>query len=141
MSFVYSRTVRFQDTDAAGVVYFANVLAMCHEAYEASLAATDIDLKKFFSNPAIAIPIVHAEVDFFRPMFCGDSLSIHLTPQLLTAQEFRIDYQIFAQPSRDRPVSQAATRHVCIDPKMRVRQDLSETMLRWLQRWTDAVSE
>ncbi|MFS8118916.1 MAG: acyl-CoA thioesterase, partial [Microcoleus sp.] len=45
MSFSYTRTVRFQDTDAAGVVYFANVLAMCHEAYEASLAASGINLK------------------------------------------------------------------------------------------------
>ncbi|MEO1763007.1 MAG: 1,4-dihydroxy-2-naphthoyl-CoA hydrolase, partial [Cyanobacteria bacterium J06629_18] len=26
MSFTYNRTIRFQDTDAAGVVYFANVL-------------------------------------------------------------------------------------------------------------------
>ena len=34
MAFAYYYTVRFQDTDAAGVVYFANVLRICHEAYE-----------------------------------------------------------------------------------------------------------
>ena len=50
MSFYYRRIVHFQDTDAAGVVYFVNVLAICHEAYEASLAAFDINLKVFFSN-------------------------------------------------------------------------------------------
>jgi len=140
MPFVYKRTVRFQDTDAAGVVYFANVLAMCHEAYEASLAATEIDLKVFFSNPAIAIPIVHAEVDFFRPLFCGDQLQIQLTPQLLSAQEFIIHYQIFAAEMGDRALCKAQTRHVCIDPTARVRQDLSNVMLTWLKQWADAAT-
>jgi len=36
MPFTYSRTVHFADTDAAGVVFFANFLAICHEAYEES---------------------------------------------------------------------------------------------------------
>ncbi|MBD2021122.1 1,4-dihydroxy-2-naphthoyl-CoA hydrolase, partial [Leptolyngbya sp. FACHB-36] len=45
MPFVYSRTVRFSDTDAAGVVYFASALSICHEAYEASLAAVGVDLR------------------------------------------------------------------------------------------------
>jgi len=140
MSFVYARTVRFQDTDAAGVVYFANVLAMCHEAYEASLAATEIDLKGFFSNSAIAIPIVHAEVDFFRPLFCGDQLQIQLTPQLLSTQEFIIHYQIFTTEMSDRALSKAQTRHVCIDPTARARRDLPDMMLAWLNRWADAAT-
>ena len=38
MPFSYSRSVRFADTDAAGVVFFANYLALCHEAYEEALA-------------------------------------------------------------------------------------------------------
>jgi len=50
--------VRFKDTDAAGVVYFA-VLAMCHEACEESLAVSSINLKVFFSNPVVAV-LVHA---------------------------------------------------------------------------------
>lgn len=140
MPFAYARTVRFQDTDAAGVVYFANVLAMCHEAYEASLAATEIDLKAFFSNPAIAIPIAHAEVDFFRPLFCGDQLQIQLMPQLLSAQEFIINYQVFSAEMSDRALCKAQTRHVCIDPTARARQDLPAMMLTWLNRWMDAAT-
>ena len=137
MPFIYPRTIRFQDTDAAGVVYFANVLAMCHEAYEASLAASGINLKEFFSNAAIAIPIVHAEVDFFRPMFCGDQELIHLTPTLISDQEFRIDYQIFANGSGDRPLTQANTRHVCINPTIRKRENLPQMMQQWLKQWSD----
>jgi len=37
---------------------------MCHEACEESLAVSGINLKVFFSNPVVAVPIVHASVDF-----------------------------------------------------------------------------
>lgn len=57
MPFTYNRTVRFQDTDAAGVVYFANVLGICHEAYEESLEASSINLKDFLLIPLWGFPL------------------------------------------------------------------------------------
>lgn len=139
MTFFYTRTVRFQDTDAAGVVYFANVLAMCHEAYEASLVASGINLKSFFSNPSVAIPIVHAGVDFFRPLFCGDQLTIQLIPNQLTDNEFEIAYQVFVGEVTDKWATQAITRHVCIQPARRSRQSLPEEMVQWLCRWNSSA--
>ena len=135
MSFTHTRTIRFQDTDAAGVVYFANVLAMCHEAYEESLAASGINLKSFFSNPSVALPIVHASVDFLRPMFCGDKLLIHLTPKHLSDNEFEISYQIV---SADKVVAKAITKHVCIDSVSRSRTQLPDEMSQWLQLWSES---
>jgi len=133
MPFVYKRIIRFQDTDAAGVVYFANVLAMCHEAFEESLTMSGIDLKAFFSNPAVAIPIVHATVDFFRPMFCGDQQIIHLTPRQSTNTEFEINYQILGS---EQLFAKATTRHVCIAPVSRTRTQLPDEIIRWVQQWT-----
>lgn len=140
MPFTYFRTVRFQDTDAAGVVYFANVLAMCHEAYEAALGASGIDLKEFFKNSQIAFPITHAEVDFFRPLYCGDRLAIHLVTQPLSEHKFEISYQISAA-SDQQLLSQAATTHVCIDPLSRSRVVLSTAMLQWLHQWSEPGGE
>jgi 1,4-dihydroxy-2-naphthoyl-CoA hydrolase len=131
MQFTYNRTVRFQDTDAAGVVYFANVLAICHEAYEASLAASGINLQSFFNNSEAAIPIIHASVDFFRPMFCGDKLLIHLTPQQQNENQFEITYQIVAASSKQQ-LAKAITRHVCIDPVTRTRNQLPTEIIQWL---------
>ncbi len=130
MAFIYPRTVRFQDTDAAGVVYFANVLSMCHEAYEASLGAAGVDLKSFFSVADIALPIVHASVDFFKPMFCGDRLDIHLTARSPHADEFELDYQIFAIGA-PKPLSVAFTRHVCIHRATRSRHPLPDFLPGW----------
>ena len=134
MPFDYSRTVRFKDTDAAGVVYFANVLAMCHEACEESLASSDIDLKVFFTNPAFAIPIVHASVDFLRPMFCGDQLLISLIAKQRSGDEFEIGYKVLEAVS-DKVVAKAITRHVCIEPSSRTRKELPNEIIQWLKQW------
>jgi 1,4-dihydroxy-2-naphthoyl-CoA hydrolase len=129
MTFTYNRTVRFQDTDAAGVVYFANILSMCHEAYEASLAASGINLQSFFNNPLAAIPIIHASVDFQRPMYCGDQLLILLIPQQLDDNKFEITYQIVS----DQKFAKAITRHICIEPKIRTRTKFPDEIIQWLQ--------
>ena len=135
MAFSYSRTVRFKDTDAAGVVYFANVLAMCHEACEESLASSGINLKVFFSNSSVTIPIVHASVDFLRPMFCGDQLLINLITKQRSHNEFEIGYQIL-EAAADKVVAKAITRHVCIEPASRTRKELPSEIVQWLKSWS-----
>ncbi|AFY41250.1 thioesterase family protein [Nostoc sp. PCC 7107] len=130
MSFIYNRTVRFADTDAAGVVYFANVLSICHEAYEASLEIAGINIKAFFTKPAVAFPIVRANVDFLRPMYCGDELNVSLIPQKLSADKFEIAYEISITEVL---VAKAITRHVCIDVNSRSKQELSDEIIQWLE--------
>lgn len=132
MSFLYKRIVRFQDTDAAGVVYFANILAMCHEAYEESLATSGINLQAFFSNCDIAIPIIHANVDFLRPMFCGEQISIELTPEQLSNNKFEIAYQVMVS---EQLVAKVVTRHVCIEVISRTRKDIPDNIIQWLRQW------
>lgn len=130
MPFTYNRTVRFSDTDAAGVVYFANVLSICHEAYEASLEASSINIKDFFSNTSVAFPIVHADVDFFRPMFCGDKLVISLIPQKVGVDKFEIAYEVVVD---DVMVAKAVSRHVSIEVSSRSKTELSGDIVKWLE--------
>ncbi|NET48602.1 MAG: acyl-CoA thioesterase [Merismopedia sp. SIO2A8] len=137
MAFLYPRTIHFHDTDAAGVVYFANVLSICHEAYEASLIAAGMNLQQFFGDRHRAIPIVHATVDFFQPMFCGETYIVSLVPQQLKPSEFSITYTLYAQVAEDTEplsnvIAKAHTRHVCIDPQQRIRLALDETMVAWI---------
>ena len=127
----YRRIVRFQDTDAAGVVYFANILAMCHEAYEASLTKAEINLKQFFTHPDYAIPVVHATVDFRFPLFCGDEVLIELMPQVINENTFKIEYKLLLEKSHQL-IAQSTTKHICIDPKTRQRKQFSPEILNWL---------
>ncbi|MBW4643641.1 MAG: acyl-CoA thioesterase [Goleter apudmare HA4340-LM2] len=130
MSFIYKRNVHFQDTDAAGVVYFASVLSICHEAYEESLEASGINIKAFFGNSSVAFPIVHASVDFLRPMFCGDKLVVGLIPYKLGVDKFEINYELTVS---EVVVAKAITRHVCIDVNSRSKQELAGEIVQWLE--------
>jgi 1,4-dihydroxy-2-naphthoyl-CoA hydrolase len=131
MTFTYQRTVRFADTDAAGVVYFANVLCICHEAYEAALISIGVEAQTFFGGTDLAVPIVHATVDFHKPMHCGDVLDVKLQPAMTSEHEFEIRYEILLRPEL-RPVSRALTRHVCLDRKHRSRIAIPAMLKQWI---------
>ena len=140
MAFVYARTIRFHETDAAGVVYFANVLKLCHEAYEAALGTLGIDLQTFFSATGdVAVPIVHAQADYYQPLFCGDAIAITLIPKQITPHSFEIAYRITPQPNPaaadntlTKPLAIALTRHVCIKADIRRRHPLTAELIDWI---------
>lgn len=131
MAFLFTRIIRFSDTDSAGVVYFSNVLSICHEAYEESLRVFAVDLKSFFTSSQTAYPIVHASVDFYRPMYCGDEISISIHPQTIDECTFEIAYLI-ESVSAGNTLAKALTRHVCIDTVVRKKQPLTLTMTDWI---------
>lgn len=131
--FIYRRVVHFQDTDAAGVVYFASILSICHEAYEAWLAAIGINLQDFFSGKTVAVPIVRTEADFLHPMFCGETYTVHLTPLQLTDSKFKLSYEIFPAEG-NQPIGRATTIHICIDPQTRTRTELPTELARQLEK-------
>ena len=128
----YFRTVYLADTDAAGVVYFARAMEMCHEAYEEWLVSIGISLQKLLQERKLALPIVHGEINFFRPMFCGDKLRITLQSNLINDTEFAIAYQIYLLSSPDKAIVTATTNHVCINPLTRNRIPLPSTILESL---------
>ncbi len=131
MSFNYEYTIQFRDTDAAGVVYFANIISICHIAYEASLIKSGIDLKLFVDNSEFAVPITHVSADFFRPLFCGDRVIIALTPHSIDSCKFEIKYQILASDEQT-VLATVTTKHIVIDPATRKRKELPELLINWL---------
>ena len=126
----YSYHVQLRDTDAAGVVYFANLLAICHGAYESSLAEAGIDLRELVGSSFLAIPLTHASIDFQRPIYCGDRLQITLTPAIDSTNEFRVSYQICSAAGQ--VAGQALTKHVSIDPATRKRCNLPQMITDWI---------
>ncbi len=145
MPFSYDYIVQFRDTDAAGVVYFASILSICHVAYEASLVAVGIDLKSFVSNPEFAVPITHVSADFLRPLYCGDRLVIELTPARLDDEKFEVRYQILTTNEvcdlepRSQVAATATTKHVVINPQLRKRQELPGVIVKWLAQWNEQL--
>jgi 1,4-dihydroxy-2-naphthoyl-CoA hydrolase len=133
MQFNYLRRIYLSDTDAAGVVYFAKGLEICHQAYEESLAEQGISLKQMIQESKTGLPIVHAEIDFLRPLFCGDRIQISLVASLINHSEFAIAYQIFHVDNLEQILVKGQTRHVCVNPQIRQRVDLPVAVLEWIK--------
>ena len=134
MPFTYTRSLWLRDTDTAGVVYFTSVLEFCHEAYEASLMETGVQLHFFFNHPNQAIPIVHASVDFLKPLHCGDRPILHLHPVELTSNTFTVLYQL---QLGSQLIANAKTKHCCIHPVHRHRIPVPADLLHWYGKWQD----
>ena len=132
MAFSFFRNIYLSNTDAAGVLYFAQGMSICHEAYEEWLQTRGINLQTILLEKKIALPIVHAEIDFLRPIFCGDRLEIKLELTQVTQQEYAIAYQLFAVSSQGKLLAKAMTRHVCIAPQTRSRISLPSEIINSL---------
>jgi 1,4-dihydroxy-2-naphthoyl-CoA hydrolase len=131
------RTVRFGDTDAAGVMHFAQLLHWCHEAYEESLERFGIAAAEVFPTPGawpeVALPIIHCSADFFKPLVCGDVLAIALEPRRLDPGCFAVTYRF---STNGIAVAQGLTRHLAISSDERQRRELPATINRWLEAST-----
>lgn len=131
------RTVRFGDTDAAGVMHFHQLLRWCHEAYEQSLEQFGIQATALFPTPnggvAVALPIIHCSADFLRPLACGDMLSVQLTPLPLDSGRFEVAYVFRRSTDDSQEVARGLTRHLAIDTSSRRRCLLPPAIDQWLQ--------
>lgn len=132
MPFTYERTIRLGDTDAAGIMFFANYLVLCHEAYEASLAAAGIDMKDFFGGADLIVPISKSAVDYLRPLSCGENVSISVQPNLVSENTFTIDYKITRLTPPAKIAARAQTTHVCTSRSQRARAPLPSNISAWV---------
>ena len=133
----FERQVHFGDTDAAGVMHFHQLLRWCHEAWEESLERYGIAACSVFPGcrgqqqwPAVALPVVHCQADFKRPVHGGDRLQVHLKPQRLdpgcfeVRSEFHLDATV---------VACGLIRHLAIRSDSRQRCALPEAVELWLE--------
>jgi len=132
--FTYRRTIRFADTDAAGVVFFPNYLAICHEAYEESLSAAGIELNTFFGAHDVLVPVARSTAEYLRPLACGDQVSVTLSPRPAGRDGYGIDYEVRRLGPPDKLAARVRTEHVCIAARSRERQALPAPLAAWLER-------
>ncbi len=132
-----TRTVRFGDTDAAGVMHFYQLFRWCHEAWEESLELYGLTSHKIFpsfnsleNKISVILPIVHCEADFFLPIEAGDQLNVDLLPKRLDPSSFQV---VFSFKRVDTVVATGFICHRSIDSISRKRCPLPEDIDRWLE--------
>ena len=122
--FVHNLTAQVHDTDAAGVIYFANFYRMAHTAYEAFMESIGYSIR-YFLDQAPGLPlIVHSEADYKKPIRTGDKLRIELTIEKVGNSSYGLAYQI--KDHANELVANLKTVHVMVDRNKRTTRPLPE---------------
>ena len=93
-AFVDHRAIRFQDIDAAGIIFYPRVLEMFHDAYAGFLAFAGCPLPQVLSRDSWLAPVRHAEADYFKPLRFGDEVGVEICRAHLTETEATLGYRI-----------------------------------------------
>lgn len=132
MPFTYTRTIRMADTDAAGIVFFANYLVICHEAYEEAVAAVGLPLQDFFKDTDVIIPVAKSSVEYLRPLACGDQVRVTVRPSPISETSFALDYEVVRVGRPDKLAARARTEHVSTSRSKRERAPLPPKLAAWV---------
>ena len=133
---LWKRTVRFGETDAAGVVHFLELFRWCHETWEASLEKHGVVLQEIFptnqintSQLDVALPVVHCEANYFQPLYVGDTINIELNPEKINDSSFVLRFKFKKNGEK---IGTANIKHVSINPITRKKCALSKQINLWL---------
>jgi 4-hydroxybenzoyl-CoA thioesterase len=79
MPFSTRITVRFGDTDPAGLVYYPNIFHYFHIALEEFFAARcGISYQQLMADERIGFPTVNAQTEFLVPFIYGDEVELEV---------------------------------------------------------------
>ena len=109
----HEQVVRFQDTDAAGIVFFARVLEYFHDAYAAFLRAEGVPLEEAMLHKRWAAPIKSSEANFLRPMRFGDPISTALVRVMLSGSDLQMGFRVALRNGE--PAAVGVLRAVFVD--------------------------
>lgn len=109
--FTYQRTIYLKDTDATGVLFFANQLEIALEAFEECLMQKGSSLRKMLEKGEFLMPIVRVESDYKAPLRVGDVIEVTAKVKQIGTSSFTLTYS-FYDPKRALEVGNALITHV-----------------------------
>lgn len=77
--FVFDRPVRFDEVDAAQILFFARFFNYAHDAMEAFFGQLPGGYVELINGRRVGLPAVHVEADFITPLRFGDIARIEVT--------------------------------------------------------------
>jgi YbgC/YbaW family acyl-CoA thioester hydrolase len=124
---VVKRTIRFYDSDPAGVLFFGNLFGYFHSAYEDFLASSH--LKEYFTGERILLPVIHSEADFHKPLRPFDTVTINLSVANIKESSYEINYEVYNE--REELAAKGRTVHIAVDAdfkKIKIPDDLRQLL-------------
>jgi len=130
--FTYKTKIRLHDTDAAGIIFFANQLKLVHDAYEDLLEKFGLSFQKMLKNTNFFLPIVHAESSYKTPVLVGDKIAITIKVTHIGKTSVTFEYTLKRGTTI---VGTAKTVHVAINQVTRKKIPLPTILRKALEKY------
>ncbi|HEX4153723.1 MAG TPA: tol-pal system-associated acyl-CoA thioesterase [Steroidobacteraceae bacterium] len=122
-------TVYWEDTDAGGVVYYANYLKFMERCRSEWLRALNVDQVKLRAERGLQFAVVNVNVDYLRPAVLHDEIIVTAELEKLSGATI-----IFKQTIRraDAQLIDARTRVACLDSStLKARPIPKDLFMEW----------
>ncbi len=90
--FQTTKTITFRDCDPAGIMFFGNIFAFAHDAFEEFIQKAGYTYKDWFATTEYMIPIRHTEADFRAPFRAGHTYDITVSVASFGETSFKMKY-------------------------------------------------
>jgi acyl-CoA thioester hydrolase len=116
--------VYWEDTDALGMVYYANYLKFIERARSDLLALAGIDQSALWNEHGIAFPVRSCSMEYRRPARFADDLEVHTRLAEVRAASLIAEQSLYRSPNPPRAgaLFEARLRLACVDGKGRPRR-------------------
>jgi 1,4-dihydroxy-2-naphthoyl-CoA hydrolase len=126
--------LKFYFTDAAGILFFANIFLIAHDVYEDILRELGFSIREIIEKRDFLLPLVHSEADYKLPLKAGDKLTINAYISRLGETSFTIAYQFLN--GENAIAASAQTVHVAIDKKSGKKRPMPDELKKGLGKFS-----
>ena len=104
--------IRFNDIDAAGIVYFPRLLHFCHCALEDFVTDRSVQSYRRYITNGTLFPVIKVEGSFFRRVHYRDRLRVEVQCEEIRNHAFRLRYDLSVVPGEGGGVPMESARIV-----------------------------
>jgi len=138
--FAHPITARFQDVDAAGIVFYARIVTWFHDAYFAFLASAGIDMPALIADGEVIAPMAHVEADYFSPVRFGDAMLAEIVAAHVDGAALALGFRLVRSDEKREVVSVGQQVHLCVDRRTMTRVDVPADLVAGMQPLLDAAA-
>ncbi len=129
----FALTVYFEDTDTAGVVYYANYLKFMERARSDMIRAAGIDQADVLRGDGSAYYVTHVDIRYRRPARLGEDLQIVSAVEHVRATSVNIHQRVMRGPEL---ISEALVTAAFLDGNGRPRRQPKA----WVEKFNQLVA-
>lgn len=111
-AFAHPISVRFQDVDAAGLLFFGRFFDYFHDGYVAFMKHHGVGFAEAIAERSWAAPLKHVEADYLSPARFGDEIHVELVGKRVDGSLVKLFHRL---RRGDRALAVARTDHVFVD--------------------------